>query len=76
MTRAEYYAAIPHYCQYPQPDDCNLVMGCWGILYGYVGEQVDYCRVCELKVMAKRKRKHNQRQLRLLRDELPQHEAW
>lgn len=76
MTREEYYATIPHYCQYPQPDDCSLMLGCWGIIYGYVQERVDYCRVCDLKVMAKRKRPHNKRQLALLPDELKHCHAW
>lgn len=76
MTRKEYYSRIPHYCEYPQPDNCNLVLGCWGILYNEL-EQYDYCRSCDCKVMAKRKIPHNKRMWKLLIDrKIKYHETW
>jgi len=77
MTRAEYYASIPHYCQYPQPDEYSISMGCWGILYGRVQMEADYCRTCEMKVMARRKVKHNKWQIHEMCDDGLRHcDAW
>lgn len=33
----------PAWCRYPDPT--TPVMGCWSLLYGYVGSE-DYCKNC------------------------------